>query len=559
MANSRIFLIIAIFAMGFLLWTQWQADYGQRPERPPTPVAEGNDDGMTPTVPDVSDAVPELDPSTAPAELEPAPDPALQSQPGKRVRVLTDVLDLELSTAGGELRSALLLEYPVELDQPDVKVQLLNPDPRQYFVAQTGLVSNSHQSADHRQEFTAEAGEYRLAAGRDELAVPLTWRGDGITVTKTYRFRRGSYQVEVEQRVANDSDVPWVGSAYRQLQRSQRSEEEGSSFTNPERYSFFGASLYSTQEKYEKFDFEDLDDGPVRRETAGGWVGMVQHYFVTAWVPPADNTETLEASRIPGTPRYLVRAISPARSVAPGASAVFPATLWVGPKLQDRLEDIAAGLELTVDYGIFTPFSKILFWILEKIHSVVANWGWSIVLLTVLVKALFYKLSEAQYRSTAKMRKLQPRIQALKERHGDDRQKFNMAMMEIYKKEKVNPLGGCLPILIQIPVFLALYWVLLESVELRQAGFMLWIDDLSSPDPYFVLPIINGAAMFMTTKLSPNPAADPMQQRIMLAMPLVFSVMFAFFQAGLVLYWTVNAILSLAQQWFITKRIEAQD
>ncbi len=558
MSNSRVFLIIAICAMGFLLWQQWQLDYAPRPTPSPAREAAGDQPPVPAPAADIPEALPAPAATETPAR-EPVAEAAPATKTGHVVRVVTDVLDLRLSTAGGELHSALLLKYPVDLKDPERKVQLLNPGAERYFVAQTGLVSRSHASVDHRQPFTAEAGEYRLD-GRDELVVPLTWRGEGVTVTKTFRFRRGSYRVEIDQRVSNQSETPWVGNAYRQLQRVQPPNPGGSSFTNPERYSFFGAAVYTPEEKYEKYDFEDLDDdGPVRRDATGGWVGMVQHYFVTAWVPPVDEPGVLEATRVSGTPRYLVRAISPTRTVAPGAADEFSATLWVGPKLQDTLESVATGLELTVDYGIFTPFSKVLFWILEKIHSVVANWGWSIVLLTVLVKACFYKLSEAQYRSTAKMRKLQPRIQALKERYGDDRQKFNMAMMEIYKKEKVNPLGGCLPILIQIPVFLALYWVLLESVELRQAGFMLWIDDLSSPDPYFVLPIINGAAMFMTTKLSPNPAADPMQQRIMLAMPLVFSVMFAFFQAGLVLYWTVNAILSLAQQWFITKRIEAQD
>ena len=386
--------------------------------------------------------------------------------------------------------------------------------------------------------------------------VPLTWRSGDTQVIKTFRFARGAYAIDVQQTLTNNSATEWVGSGYQQLVRRPPPQVSGSAFSNPERYSFLGAGLYTEGNKYEKFDFEDLDDSMESREGQSAWAAMVQHYFLTAWVPPAEQSTKLEAQSVSAN-RYRVRTVNPVTRVAAGDVGYFPTTLFVGPKLHDQIEPLADGLVLTVDYGIFTPFSKILFWLLDKIHSLTGNWGWAIVLLTVLVKAMFYKLSEAQYRSTAKMRKLQPRIQQLKERFGDDKQKFNVAMMEIYKKEKVNPLGGCLPILVQIPVFFALYWVLLESVELRQADFMLWISDLSSPDPYFILPVINGAAMFMTTKLSPNPAADPIQQKIFLAMPIVFSVMFAFFQAGLVLYWTVNAVLSLAQQWFITKRVEA--
>ncbi|MDJ0653073.1 MAG: membrane protein insertase YidC [Xanthomonadales bacterium] len=559
MPNTRLFLIVAIGAVGFLLWQQWQIDYGQ-PAAPRTaqptvgqdvnPAADGTVPSVAPPSQSGSDT-PSLPPPSSGGRT---PDPA---DGGQVIRITTDVLDVEISTTGGELQHATLLEYPLELKTPEAKVELLHTDSSRYFVAQSGLVSSTHTSADHRQPFIASRNEYRLGDGDDEILVPLTWEADGITVTKTYRFQRGSYQIQVDQAVSNASDKAWVGSPYRQLQRVQPFIDDDS-FTNPARYSFLGAALYNPEDKYEKFEFEDLGRGE-RRESANAWAAMVQHYFVTAWIPPQQENQVLEAARVPSTDRFLVRATGPAATVAPNENGYFPATLFVGPKLQDRLETLAPGLELTVDYGIFTPLSKVLYWLLEKIHALTGNWGWAIVFLTVLVKAVFFKLSEAQYKSTAKLRKLQPRIQSLKERYGDDKQKFNMAMMEIYKTEKVNPLGGCLPILVQIPVFFALYWVLLESVELRQADFMLWINDLSSPDPYFVLPIINGAAMYMTTKLSPNPAADPMQQKIFQAMPLIFAVMFAFFQAGLVLYWTVNAVLSLAQQWVITRRIDAAD
>ena len=555
MSNLRMFLLLGLFTVGFLIWQQWQIDYGPRP-----PVASAGDQ----VAPDMAEDLPAAEDIPAAADVPageaapvtdtPAPAVAEGGDDGREITVHTDLLELTISTRGGSLVAATLLEYPVALQTPEVKVQLFGTDGGRFYVAQTGLVSNTHPAPNHYDLFNAPQDHYELTG--DQLVVPLTWRGDGVTVVREYVFRRGSYAIEVRDRVENATGDAWRGSAYRQLQRTPPPEEGGSAFTNPKQFSFTGPAIYTPEEKYEKFDFDDID-GPISVQAAGqAWIAMVQHYFFSAWIPPADQPAVLEL-RSQSDNRYIARALSPAFSVAPGASETRIATLYVGPKLQDTLDDLAPGLSLTVDYGIFTPFSKILYWLLEKIHMLVGNWGWAIVLLTVLVKAAFFKLTEAQYKSMAKLRKLQPRITALKERYGDDRQAFQMKMMEIYKEEKVNPLGGCLPVLIQIPVFIALYWVLVESVELRQAPFILWINDLSSPDPYFILPIINGAAMFMTTKLSPNPAADPIQQKIMLAMPLVFSVMFAFFQSGLVLYWAVNASLSLAQQWVITKRIEA--
>jgi YidC/Oxa1 family membrane protein insertase len=296
-----------------------------------------------------------------------------------------------------------------------------------------------------------------------------------------------------------------------------------------------------------------------QRSFADGWLSMIQHYFFAAWIPPVGelNSYSTQVYSPSGFPRYIARAVSPAVNVAAGASHEFQSRLYVGPKLQDDLDDIAPGLGHTVNYGIFTVFSKPLFWLLSNIHKVVGNWGWAIVLLTVLIKLLFFKLTEAQYRSMARMRKLQPRIEQLKERYGDDRQRMSQAMMEMYKTEKVNPLGGCLPILIQIPIFIALYWVLLESVELRQAPFMLWIDNLTARDPYFILPVLNAVFMMLTQKLTPTAGMDPLQRKIMQFMPIGFSFMFAFFPAGLVLYWATNAGLSLAQQWYITRKIEA--
>ena len=562
MSNIRLFLLIGMAFVGFLLFQAWQQDYGPKP----API-EGGSSQPSESVPSTPADVPPVSNANReqavpqPVTSSPALDQTAVKLDGQLIHVRTDVLDLKLSTQGGDVVEARLLDYPVEVRTPQQKIQLFSTQAPYFHIAQSGLLSSSHQSPDHRQIFTAEARDYILSEGADRLEVSLVWANDdGLKVTKRYVFKRGSYQIALSQEVSNNSDTSWVGAQYRQLQRVAPPESDKGGFSQPERYSFMGAAIYTPEEKYEKFDFEDMDDGETSRQSANAWAAMVQHYFLAAWVPATEETNSLSTAVIGSglDKRYLVRVISPNVEVTPGTDRSLNTVLYVGPKLQDDLDNLADGLELTVDYGIFTPFSKILFWLLDHIHNLVGNWGWSIILLTVLVKAVFFKLTEAQYKSMAKMRKLQPRIQQLKERYGDDKQQFNVAMMEIYKKEKVNPLGGCLPMLVQIPVFIALYWVLLESVELRQASFMLWLQDLSSPDPYFILPIINGAAMFITTKLSPNPAADPIQQKVMLAMPLVFSVMFAFFQSGLVLYWAVNSVLSLAQQWVITKKIEAQ-
>ena len=403
---------------------------------------------------------------------------------------------------------------------------------------------------------------FELAEGAEEISVPLIWESDdGVHVTKTFIFKRGRYDITVRHQLENRSAGAWTGSRYDQLQRSVPASDDDGGFTNPGRYSFNGIAFFSPDEKFEKVDFDDVVDDPYRRTHAGGWLAMIQHYFFSAWVPPEEEETNYSTQELKGNgwPRYIARGVSPQQQVAPGDGTEFNSRLYLGPKLQDNLSDIAPGLEHTVNYGIFTVISKPLYWLLSKIHGVVGNWGWAIVLLTVLIKAAFFKLTEAQYRSMARMRKLQPRIDQLKERYGDDRQRMSQSMMEMYKKEKVNPLGGCLPTLIQIPVFIALYWVLLESVELRQAPFILWITNLSDRDPYFILPLLNAAFMFATQRLTPMAGMDPLQRKMMSMMPLVFSVMFAFFPAGLVLYWATNAGLSLAQQYYITRKIAAAD
>jgi len=572
MGNLRPLLIIGLLFLGYMIWVQWQQDYGPAPQRPTPPSAEsalpsGSPGDSPPQPPADRAAAPAADDLPAPLEQAALPRTGAAEPVGttgdettsRRIRVQTDVLDLQIDPQGGTIVSAILRNYPVELDAPDEKVQLMAPAGPGFFVAQSGLLS--HQAApNHTTPFRAERYDYPLADGQESVEVPLTWTSDrGLRVTKTLTFHRGQYEVDQRYRVENGTGENWVGSRYDQLQRAVPEDEDSAGFTNPERYSFFGIGFYTPADKFEKIQFKDAAEDSFEKTARGGWLAMIQHYFFAAWIPPADEETTFTTQVIGGDawPRYIAREVSPAQQAAPGGHAEFSSRLYLGPKLQDYLPDIAPGLEYTVNYGIFTVFSKPLFWLLEKIHDVVGNWGWAIVILTVLIKAAFFKLTEAQYRSTARMRKLQPRIEQLKERYGDDRQRMSQAMMEMYKKEKVNPLGGCLPILVQIPIFIALYWVLLESVELRQAPFILWIDNLSARDPYFVLPALNAIFMFATQRLTPMVGMDPLQQKMMQAMPVVFSILFAFFPAGLVLYWATNAGLSLAQQYYITRKIAA--
>lgn len=477
----------------------------------------------------------------------------------QRIVVETDLLRVEIDTEGGNVVDAQLLRYRTTTKADATPVSLLRQMGGEIYAAQSGLVANQAAAPDHRSLFDHERNEYRLADGQQVIEVPLHWTDpQGVAVTKVYRFERGSYVIGLEQRVSNRGATAWSGSAYTQLQRSAPLKAQGFSVTNPEQYSFVGAAWYSPEEHFEKLKFDHFKDEPLKREFAGGWAAMLQHYFFTAWIPPAELKASYATAVVGdvGAPRYLIRAMTPATTIAPGAQATFAARLYVGPKLQETIGAIAPGLEYTVDYGLVTIFAQPLYWVMSKIHALVGNWGWSIVLITVLLKLLMYPLSEAQFRSMAKMRAMQPRMQALKERYGEDRQKYNQAMMELYQKEKINPMGGCLPLLIQMPIFIALYWVLIESVELRHAPFVGWIQNLSDKDPYFILPLINAATMIVTQRLSPTTGLDPMQQKLMQMMPIVFGVMFAFFPAGLVLYWAVNGLLSLAQQWVILRRVE---
>jgi YidC/Oxa1 family membrane protein insertase len=576
MTSPRNLLLIALLFIGYLLWAQWQEDYGRVPAAPPTssqtstpapapaPADTNSASSPAPSPPAASGEIPSAstNPSTSPAPASTAPKPETPASP--HITVTTDVLRVEIDTRGGTVASADLLAYPQQPKDFAHPVRLLDSEASRYFVAQSGLVSSGGAAPDHMATFAVEKNDYTLADGADSIEVPLTWTdASGLTVRKVFAFQRGSYAIQQRQEITNKGSAAWSGNAYRQLQRVPPVIDTSGikGYSNTERYSFVGAAWYNASDKFQKLKFDKFAKEPLDKSFAGGWAAMLQHYFFAAWIPDAAETDRYSTAVVQGAdaPRYLIRTLSPTITVAPGETKTESARLYVGPKLQSTLDQIAPGLSLTVDYGMLTVISEPLHWVLAHLHKLTGNWGFAIILLVVLIKAAFFKLSEAQYRSMARMRKMQPRIEALKERYGGDRQKMNQAMLELYQKEKINPLGGCLPMLVQIPVFFALYWVLLESVELRQAPFVGWIQNLSAPDPYFVLPILNGLAMVATQWLTPSAGMDPTQAKMMKIMPVAFSVLFAFFPAGLVLYWTVNGTLSLLQQWIITKRIENAD
>jgi YidC/Oxa1 family membrane protein insertase len=547
MDNVRLLLFMALAFLGMLLYQAWQEDYG-RAAQTPVATATTPSDAPAPS-PDTPQAPVRADIDAAVPSAAPVTDGSAPA--GRLVTVQTDMFDLRIDTRGGTLVDAKLMNYPVAVDQPDVKYHLLSQRSFDYFIAQSGLLGqDKERTPTHEAMFEAGADRFEMAPDQDKLAVDLVWRSpDGLEVTKRYTFRRGTHAIELQHLVSNNSSNAWTGREYRQLQRGEPSDS-GNMFM----YTYTGGAIFSPEDKYQKYDFEDLGKDRLNRDVVDGWISMIQHYFLAAIVPPRGQQQHFYGKRL-ANGRAVIGAYTPAMTVGPGEQATFNGTLFVGPKLQAELEQLAEGLDLTVDYGWLVFIAKPMYWILDKINGVVGNWGWTIIIFTILIKLAFFKLSETSYRSMANMRKLTPRIQALKDRYGDDKQRMQQAMMEMYKTEKINPLGGCLPMLVQIPFFIALYWVLLESVELRQAPWILWLDDLSIKDPFFVLPLIMGVSMFVQQKLNPPPP-DPMQAKILMFLPVVFTVMFAFFPSGLVLYWVVNNLLSIAQQWVITKRIE---
>jgi YidC/Oxa1 family membrane protein insertase len=565
MNQTRTFLLFAWCAVAFLLFMEW-SKIGTI-----TPAAESNATTNTtiaatnntntnsalpnaPSVASVASAVPQIASSTTGA-----------AGATQAVSVETDVLKLKIDLRGTSIISSELLKYPVEKKAGSPNVVLQDTKAIDFFVAQSGLLAAAEtkkSAPSHEAVFRLENPQtsFRLAQGQNTLELPFVWQdtAQGLLVRKTLVFTRGSYAIKVKQEISNTSTQAWQGAAYEQFIRAQPPEPpKHSMFTNPESFSLIGAAWYSEEEKFEKKKFADFkQEDPSLEKRNQSWISMVQHHFVSAWVPTAKELRTIDTEILQdnGNTKYLIRSIGPLIQVASGKKSTIESTLWVGPKVQKELEKINPSLKLTLDYGIFSFIAQPLFWLLSWLHTLLGNWGWAIIAIVVLLKLALYKLSAAQYKSMAKMRAIQPRLEALKERYGDDRQQYSVAMMDLYKKEKINPAGGCLPMLIPLPIFFALYWVLLESVELRQAPWMGWIQNLTAPDPYFILPAMNLAVMFITQKLTPMPGMDPMQKKIMQFMPLMFGVLMAFFPAGLVLYWVTNGLLGIAQQQIINKR-----
>jgi YidC/Oxa1 family membrane protein insertase len=558
MDNPRLYLWIGLALLAWMNVIQWNRDYGAVATPPPAASAPaaavapagGTAAGQLPALP--------TDTGTPAATANAAPAAALPSSEGDAaqpsIRVVTDVLDLDVSLQGGTLVRADLLQYPQAKTKDSPPVRLLTTADGGYEVARSGLRAiGGGGEPTHLATFAASSREFRLAPGAEELRVPLTWSdGQGVVVTKTYTFTRGSYKIGVTYDVTNGSPSDWKAASYVQFVRHMYTQKR--SMFDVESYAYRGPAIYNGQ-KFSKLDVNDKEDAQFSSAFAGGWMAEMQHHFVTAAVPPV--AETFDYTLGTEGTHSVLGFRGPLKDVPAGTTAQFSETIWVGPKLQEQLKAVGPRLELTADYGKLTIISQPLFWVLSKVHSFVGNWGWSIIIVTILLKLLFYKLTETSGRSMAKMRTIAPRIKSIQERYKDDREQLAKQTMELYKREKINPVAGCLPIVVQIPVFLAFYWVLLESVEMRQAPFMLWIQDLSSKDPYFILPAIMGAAMFGQFKLNPAPP-DPMQAKVFAFMPLVMTVMMAWFPAGLVLYWITNTALSIAQQWNINRVVAAE-
>jgi YidC/Oxa1 family membrane protein insertase len=551
MDQIRVLLWAALLAMLWLGFSQWSEDYGPPP--PPPGAADELPAVEDDTLPDVTAQTPVS--STNDQGLPAAPEQTTNAEiTGNVVRVTTDVLDVVIDTRGGDIVRADLPGYPVSKDEPDELVRLLDYARDTRWIFQTGMRDlRSENGPTHLATFSARQDQYELGS-RDELVVTLDWSdGAGLSAHKTYTFRRGSYAVDLDVQIINETASAWNGMPY--LQMLRRNLPNDRSFLNVDSYSYLGPVIYNGDSS-SKPDIDDLIEEPLTPEVyTNGWFASIQHHFLAAGVPPKDLPFTYTANA--NSERYVLTARGESLAVPSGGSANFASQLFVGPKLQSQLDATADGLVLTVDYGFLTSLSSPLFWLLEKAFGFLGNWGLAIIAVTFLIKLVFYPLTQMSGRSMAKMRKLAPRMKALQERYKDDRQQLSQAMMDLYRKEKANPAAGCLPMLIQMPFFFAFYWVLIESVEMRQAPFFGWIDDLSVRDPFFILPLLMAGAMFFQTKLNPAPP-DPVQARIMQLMPIIFSVMFAFFPAGLVIYWLTNTVLGIAQQWQINRTVAAE-
>ncbi|WP_303293065.1 membrane protein insertase YidC [Marinobacter sp. ST-43] len=558
---QRIVLFAGLAIVSYLMVLAWNEDYHQPQTEQVAEAQSSSDSSATNStddmiLPEDNNAGGEEFATPETGSLASTSANSDQDLADRFITVTTDVYELKIDRVGGNVVDSSLLQYDESLDSEQPLKLLTNTRTRTYLL-ESGLIGRDGPDGSQAGEapvFQAETGSYQLAEGEDELTINLVYTTDsGVAITKRYHLARNSYQIDVSYLIDNRSESPWQGNFTGKIVRDQAPDPTSQASMGIRAY--LGMVISTPEDPYEKYDFEDLSEKRVNQSVTNGWLAFLQHYFLTAWVPERDQKAQFQTTRRGDL--HVMGFVYPATTVAPGETAEVGATAYVGPKIIDRLEALAPNLDRTVDFGWLFFISLPLFYILEWFYGLVGNWGVAIILLTVLVKAVFFHLSATSYRSMAKMRAVAPQLTRLKELYGDDRQRMSQEMMALYKREEINPLGGCLPILVQMPVFISLYWVLFESVQLRHAPFMLWIQDLSQMDPYFILPILMGASMFIQMSLNPTPP-DPMQAKIMKLMPLIFTVFFLWFPAGLVLYWLVNNILSISQQWYITRKIEAE-
>lgn len=567
---QRTLLIGAIMLLSFMLLTEW---VNFRADQAPMTPAQARLTADTPVQPGTINADGIADDSMMNGDLPRAvPTPAASSSDVPAlsvqgdsdtpttasadtpvVQIFTNTLQVALDLRGGDIVEVALPKFLADIDDPDTPFVILENNNQRVYVAQSGLIGEDGIDSEGRAVYTSAQSRYDMGDA-DQLVVDLEWKNaTGISVTKRFTFTRDSYVVDLDFLINNNSSTRWQGNLFAQIKRDSSAAPQADS-SGMGMQPFLGAATTTPDDRFEKFSFDDMRKEPFNQQIQGGWIAMIQHYFLSAWIPNPEATHRY-STRVTSNGYNIAGFTSPALSLDPGSSGEVSARFYAGPKDQYRLQEISPFLELSVDYGWLWWVAQPLFWLLTKIHALVGNWGAAIILLTVLIKTVFFKLSATSYRSMANMRRVQPKLQNIREEYADDKQKQSQAMMELYKKEKINPMGGCLPILVQMPVFIALYWVLMESVELRHAPFILWIEDLSVMDPYFVLPLLMGASMWFMQKLNPPPP-DPMQAKIMQWLPVIFTFFFLWFPAGLVLYWVVNNLLSMAQQYVITKQIE---
>lgn len=562
---QRSLLIGAIAVLSFMLLTEWVAFKEERAPVPQTAARISSNFSESPAeIPSTAtiDAALTSEEGDIPVAValpgdrsEETPVIAEANTSGRFVQIQTGTLQLAINLQGGDLVELALSKHLEKLDDPDQPFILLEQNSHRTYVAQSGLIGPNGIDKGQRADYTSSATSYALNGGEETLQVDLNWSNEeGLSVIKRFTFHRDSYVIDVDYLISNNSSQRFQANLFGQIKRDSSADPAASS-SGMGMVPFLGAAVTQPDDRFTKFSFEDMKEEPFKAQLPGGWVAMIQHYFLSAWIPNPDQTHNY-STRVTASGFNIAGFTSPAVTVDPGKTGSTGARFYAGPKDQYDLRDISPYLELSVDYGWLWWIAQPIFWLLTQIQSVVVNWGVAIILLTVVIKAAFFKLSAKSYQSMANMRRVQPKMADIREQFADDKQKQSQAMMELYKKEKINPMGGCLPILVQMPVFIALYWVLMEAVDLRHAPFFLWIHDLSVMDPYFVLPLMMGASMWFMQKLNPPPP-DPMQAKIMQWMPVMFTFFFLWFPAGLVLYWVVNNLLSMAQQYVITKRIEA--